>query len=393
MKKRLSCFLGLAMHIVSFAQTDVNYFEIIREDSVHLYLDAHTMFTAVHPSFTGKECATGYRAIRITAEGKFHGPFRDYSVDKKSGQTFLLAEGNYENGSKEGKFNFYNGSAQPIATGQFLNNAPVGEWKYFSEEGTLLLVLRLSVGSDPKIEYIFNTATQKVIVEHGNGDAVFLSRGSIPYLVRGKVVNGMPDGEWVGEIEAFSGGKVTKRFRKERFKNGKMHSGTLDDGTKRTKICCTSELNQLFQIPEIEDCLNLERFPIKPCEKPVAIPGVSRTTPRRSAKPVSDLSNFESSVRSTIKSKYEESLVGESINRTGIDSEENKMMISFNTDDKGNPIQVKLVSGYGREFFMPIRIALESQTTWVPNQTGLVLSLYVRMSPQTYSYRIEFSIQ
>lgn len=171
-----------------------------------------------------------------------------------------------------------------------------------------------------------------------------------------------------------------------------MIAGKKFQSGRVTDVCCTSELTWIFPTPVISDLMILEEFPIEPCFGQVQVIAPQDLPTPRSAVPVSDLYNFQSSVKASILAKYQGRQVGEGYNPTIPGNEENQLIIHFNTDEKGRPVKVRQVSAFGRDFYLPIKRALETLTKWQPNQNKLVLTVYIRMGVSTYGYRYNFSL-
>jgi len=388
--------IGLIYFLSAFlteAQSSVRYFDAVTDDSVRLYVESFSILSVGHARFTGKDCARGFRLARMTTDGKFSGKFNDYIQTDDRYDPVLIVEGRYWQGNKVGEFVFNYPDGKVMAMGNYERNLPVGEWKFYSPEGAMTMILGFDGEPEPLIQYMFDTQSQMVMVKGGNGEARFQSEGDVPYTVSGRVKNGRPEGEWIGEFDLYKEGNVRTRWiRKEIYQEGKMVEGKKIQSGRITDVCCTPELIRIFPTPAIMDLLNLETFPIVPCTEPLRIPSVDPPAKRRTVQPVSSLTMFQSSVNAAVRSKYQGRQVGETYNPVGINYEENQLVIRFDTDDRGKPIHIKMVSAYGREFFVPVKRALESQTTWQPEQSRLLLTVFIRMSASNYGYRISFTL-
>lgn len=394
--QRLLCLLAVFSFASTHAnaQSDVPYFEVIEGDSVRMFIDATILGSSV-TRLTGKECASGYRLTRISLAGMFDGKFQDYLNRINYGST-LMAEGSYRDGKKEGPFKWYYMDGKPMYEGNYSNDNPSGEWKCYNSKGELIMLLQFKEGSEPLINYMLDDKTKVVLVKDGNGEARFkLMYGEYPYAVSGRIKAGLPDGEWYGEADiAFQGTTQTKRLiRRETYKEGVMVAGTKIQSGRMTNICCNPELTAVFPFGPVFDILDLEGFPIEPCAQVTMIPSTTLAPPApRSAEPVSDLLNFQSSLRSIIRNKYRGREVGEGYNLTMPGTEENQLVMHFKTNENGRPVMTRQVSAYGRDFYYPIKRALETLTKWQPNQEKLVLTVYIRMSLYNYGYRYNFSL-
>lgn len=389
---RLTCILAISLMacLPVRAQKEVPYFEAISGDSVRLFLESMTMFGSSRTCFTGKDCAMGYRCTRISSDGYFDGMFKDFMMVGRV--LTMTAQGNYVEGRKEGRFIFYHPNGQTMTEGHFKEDEPVGKWSYHSAEGTLLMILAFDGGPSPRIEYMFDDKSKVALVKDGNGEARFVSQWETPYVISGRVKSGLPEGEWIGEVAAGVGTAQTKWVRKELYREGKMIGGKKYQSGRVTDVCCTPELTWIFPTPVVDELMYLEQFPIEACPGQIQVIGGDELPPPRSAEPVTALYNFESSLKSIILAKYQWRQVGEGYNPTVPGNEENRVVMHFNTNESGRPVKVRLVSAFGRDFYQPIKRSLETLTKWQPNQTKLVLTVYVRMGVSTYSYRYNFSL-
>ncbi len=372
-------------------QKDVPFFETIDGDSVRLYLESASLFGSSRTSFTGKDCAKGYRCVRISKDGQFEGFFKDFRLEGFHPAT-LAAEGRYRAGKKEGRFVFYHRNGRVMTEGQYQNDEPAGEWKFNNVNGELVMTLQFDGGPDPRILYMYDPKAKWVLVKNGNGEARFVSQGDTPYSISGRVKSGLADGEWVGEGTVLLDGVPSRFIRKETYREGKMVSGKRLQSGRTMDVCCNPELALIFPTDAIYDLIYLEGFPIEPCPGDVQVIAQQDLPPPRSVEPVTDLFNFRSQVKSIIKDKNRGRQVGEGYNPTIPGNEESRLVMHFNTNESGRPVKTRLVSAFGREFYPPIKRALESLTKWQPNQEKLVLTVYIRMGVSTYSYRTDFSL-
>lgn len=375
------------------AQHSDSYFEVIQGDSVKLYFEAVNLFSSGRTTYTGSQCAGGFRLSRITLDGKFDGKFRDYIYTGPSKLYTQVAEGFYRDGRKEGRFLFTYPEGGVLSDGAYADDQPVGDWKYYTEKGDLAMVLRFEGKSQPLLVFMLDVITNQPTVTEGNGEARYTAYGPVPYSVSGKVRHGIPEGTWIGNVEVAVQGGVSRWIRKETYQSGKVTEAKNIQSGRITDVCCTPELSRIFPTPELSDILYLEQFPVAGC--PSAAPQIPALEPApvpRSVEPVSQLFMFQSSVKSIILSKYNGRQVGEAYNQTAPGMEENRVVMHFDTDENGTPVNVKMISGYGMEFYQPIRRALVSQTKWKPNQQKLVLTVYIRMGLNTYGYHISFTL-
>lgn len=390
MRVALILLIAVLTSLSVLAQKQVPYYEPISGDSVRLFLESMSMFGSSRTGFTGKNCAMGFRCTRISSDGYFDGPFKDFM---NVGQALTMtAAGSYVEGRKEGRFTFYHRNGQVMTEGRFSDDEPVGSWRFQSTDGTLLMILTFDGGPTPRIEYMFDDKAKVVLVKDGNGEARFVSQWETPYVISGRVKSGLPDGEWIGEVTERVGTAQVKWVRREVYREGKMIGGKKFQSGRVTDVCCTPELAWIFPTPAVDELMYLEQFPIEACQDQLLVIAPEELAPPRSAEPVTDLYNFESSLKSIILAKYQWRQVGEGFNPTVPGNEENRVVLQFDTNEKGRAVKIRLVSAFGREFYQPIKRSLETLTKWHPNQTKLVLTVYIRMGVSTYSYRYNFSL-
>ncbi len=394
MHRLCSLILIVVAHISATAQTEVPYFEVIEGDSVKLYMEYTELLASSRNNFTGKGCAKAYRLTRVSSDGKFEGRFVDFSTYSRGGQPMRLAEGAYLHGRKEGKFIIYYEDGSVKSEGSYAADVPIGDWKFFTGNGNVSLVLRFDGSSEPLLDYMYDEYNKRVMVKDGTGEARFISNGEVSYAVSGRIKGGLPDGLWIGEADVMAGGgNRSKWMRRETYKEGMMVKGEKIQSGRITDVCCDPLLSKIFPTPELRDILHKESFPIEPCAGPPFMPpGAGAHAAPRSAQPVSGYNTFQSSVKAIILQKYSGREVGEGFNPTTPGTEENVVVIHFNTDEKGQPVHLRLSSAYGREFYQPLKRALQSQVTFQPNQTKLVLTVFVQATPNIFRYRIVFSL-
>lgn len=218
MGRALSLLLLLLISLTLQAQKDVPYFETIEGDSVRLFLESSSLFGSSRTTFTSKDCAGGYRVVRIASNGKFEGSFADIMLMGKPRKPVLMAHGTYMLGKKQGPFVFYYPDGKVKTEGQFHQDEPIGEWQFNSPDGVLVMVLRFDTNGEGRIWYMYDDKAQLVLVKDGNGEARFVSQGETPYNISGKVRSGLPEGEWIGEVSIWmevkpsgAGRKLSKR--------------------------------------------------------------------------------------------------------------------------------------------------------------------------------------
>jgi TonB family protein len=137
----------------------------------------------------------------------------------------------FENGKKKQYIKYVNGKITDTTYNYFPN-------------GEMYSALFYTPSGDSSIVYVksVNDSTGTALVTDGNGHAVFYDEDFEYITGKGNVKNGRYDGEWTGELRA----KDTLHY-KEVYAEGKMLSGTSNDGKGNVYHYTTSEVKPHFK--------------------------------------------------------------------------------------------------------------------------------------------------
>ncbi len=145
-----------------------------------------------------KPVAAYYRlgTLMIETSWYYTGPFKDYSLDGK-----LQMEGAYSfDGHKEGPYSFFDTQGNLMATGNYKNDKPCGEWEWKFTNGITRAAMYFT-GSLNDVEFtFFRNDTGKILLENGNGEFIWnvYAFEDMPQniLIKGQYENGKKSGTW-----------------------------------------------------------------------------------------------------------------------------------------------------------------------------------------------------
>ncbi|WP_257658687.1 toxin-antitoxin system YwqK family antitoxin [Parapedobacter lycopersici] len=189
--------------------------------------------------------ACSFRAIERIAKFDFNkqvfvGEFVDFNL---SGRAIL--RGNYENGKKEGKFTAYHPNGERKWEVTFVQDVPRGIWAFYYPDGKPLL--ELEYGPRGTIIRNFWDTRGRQQVTDGNGKYAFEiaadgynEYGYVRYNRSGRVVNGLPHGNWIVEYVFEDGEKAGaghEYYRDGQFIRGyETFTDETFDGTPRYRL-------------------------------------------------------------------------------------------------------------------------------------------------------------
>lgn len=200
-------------------------------------------------------CAIYYRISRVdAASGNFTGHFTDYL----SADSTTVVEGNYSNGRKEGKFNFYFANGQLSETGEYRNDKKDGIWDYYYENGTKRQTLDFK-SNEVLVNEFWNEKGEKRVVS-GNGDWYRFDSAEKFLKISGEILHGRRNGTWKIEM-TFAQGDITnvEKYKDGKFVSGKMFSRQAGKESYSDTAYCIVEKPQRFLIAE--------RFQMNRCYK------------------------------------------------------------------------------------------------------------------------------
>lgn len=179
----------------------------VGSDSVVLFYNAAYVLTPAG-------CATFQRLAHIPdSSGRFHGVVHDYRL----ANNMLVLTGNYEQGRKQGLFKLYHPNGSLAAQGRYHEGRQVGEWTYWYPSGQWRQVLNFGGGGLPVVQQ-FQDENQQRLVTDGNGTWHRDEDG-----LRGRVVNGIPDGLWQLRRLANNERVADEKFVKSHFRFGRVY--------------------------------------------------------------------------------------------------------------------------------------------------------------------------
>lgn len=196
------------------------YFERQQDSTIRFYLDENYFLTDKNCEFVRIERVAGFNR----ATNKFHGEFTDFD---EFGQ--IILEGQYNEGSKEGRFTAYHANNAIKWEVTFANNEPTGNWDYYYPDGKPMLSVSHE-GEHPKIVSMWDRRG-RLQIKNGSGRFEFRNPiygfseyGFTYYRTQGRIRNGVPTGLWniYYENEEMSDAyQVAEEF----YRNGQLEEG------------------------------------------------------------------------------------------------------------------------------------------------------------------------
>lgn len=161
-----------------------------------------------------KELASYYRLCTYDTNTRFpNGEFSDYTIK----DNLIVANGNYLNGKKNGRFSIYfnNGITRNIAF--YKDDQPFGIWKYFDYNGNLSYRLKF-INHEIKILQCYNSSNDSTL-DKGYGE---FKRDFNNSIIEGKVKNYNMTGIWK---YSYSDNKITETYKDGALikENGKLN--------------------------------------------------------------------------------------------------------------------------------------------------------------------------
>ncbi|WP_192822917.1 toxin-antitoxin system YwqK family antitoxin [Rufibacter sp. LB8] len=177
------------------------------------------------------ECATYFRHTKLSEEGYFTGPFKEYNR-----QAELLYTGAYAQKKKEGLFQEFYRNGKTKVAGHYKNDKLTGNWELFYETGEPKCVLLYTENS----VYILSAWDQagNQTVKNGNGTMNILF-GANEYL-QGLVQDSVMEGTWTSSTQGMP-------IFTEEFKKGEFVSGQFPGRQKKPNSYKNSQIRLFFQ--------------------------------------------------------------------------------------------------------------------------------------------------
>lgn len=196
----------------------------IKGDSVALYYDKRY-------ELTPGACATFCRYTRLDPTGSIYGEVRDYRL---AGQQLAFRQ-HYDHGVRQGSYEAYYPNGQLQMQGTFTQDEPSGEWRFWYASGKPWQVLRWDAKAVHSWRYVaYWDSTGQQLLANGNGHWQEINVQQ-RHHIEGRVVNELPDGEWLFCASASDATQplTVETYEKGVFKKGrnlsKLGAGTYRD--------------------------------------------------------------------------------------------------------------------------------------------------------------------
>ncbi|WP_462250381.1 toxin-antitoxin system YwqK family antitoxin [Ferruginibacter sp.] len=354
---------------VTSQNTDLKFYDIIRDDSIVMYFNESY-------NFTEQKCAQNRRYTRIDSFGDFSKSFIDLNTLGN-----VIGRGNYNEGSMEGYFEVFYSNGQIKCNGKYKNGSPIGEWFYFYPDGKIERKLLINVADTFLIDFYKPNGEQTVNGGKGFFDGEVFGNDrffNTKIMAKGEVVNGKPEGKWLSYLRS-------NPYCTEYYKNGVFDYGNFSSVMeKNKKYTGKSYLNKYFLSSYIE---SLDQFKTAQCYD-YKDDTVVNTQSKNNTK--LELNNFRSFVNDAIGAILQRDF------RNGDYSEyqqgSNLFKLSFKVKTDGSPMDFKKLTSWGDQYFNPVTNALSMHAKFPAFDRVIYFHLIVIKSPSnTVSYQYKFS--
>ena len=203
---------------VSQSQTDsLVYFERLGQGLYRFYYDDNYYLADKSCQFVAIVREAGFDPSSQT----FDGSFVDYNL---SGRKIL--SGSYHQGLKSGVFQAYHNNGQLKWEVNFIENQPLGQWKYYYPDGKPMLVVNHSDEDVEIWDYWDTSARQRVTAGNGRYRMHVEIKGYNEYgatflLLSGRLKNGKPERLW--SIDFVYPDNTRELIGQLRYQNGRFH--------------------------------------------------------------------------------------------------------------------------------------------------------------------------
>ena len=206
-----------------------DFFEVYSDDSLRIY------FTCTG-AVISKKCAKFYR------EGKadqryvnISGSFIDYHINGTK-----ALEATMVNNYLVGEATYYYKNGKIKSEGTYLKDEKIGNWRYYYRSGRIQKVVSYVQGI-PFIEESYGVLGRKKVSnrEGKYQGSYFAHKACNPFVVKGRIKNGRPDGKWKFYNPNTTFPVATEYFREGRFIKGESYDaqGTYEYADKpRVKL-------------------------------------------------------------------------------------------------------------------------------------------------------------
>jgi antitoxin component YwqK of YwqJK toxin-antitoxin module len=341
------------------------FYEIIENDSVMFFFNGRNMFVE-------KACADFVRYSRIDKDGFFHGYFDDLSIDN-----VLLGKGHYVHGRKHGYFEVHYPDGSMRCKGNYADDKPIGQWEYFYEDELPERTLKITDSDTLLIRFADKKGNVKVMDGNGefNGPIAVSQTPTNVVNAKGKIENGKPNGKWTSILV----NNIV--YCKEEFENGKFVRGTFPNAIAGSKKYEHKSFLSKFMLGTY--LYDLEVFRIEKCAD-----SVMYSRPKYNF----DIQKFNADLRLEIDRVIESDF------RTGNTEQyqigDNYLTIQFSINKEGRPEDLRLLSGWGQQFFHAISSSIKMRTKFPPNAKTMYFQLKLNFpGGASYQYRFRFSTE
>ena len=365
--QRIAAYLSLLLCVTKIQgqQSQVNFYEVIQEDSVVMFFNDDCLFTE-------RNCAPYRRFTRIDQNGDFYQSFTD-STDHQ-----IKGKGYYSEGFKNGRFELYHPNGNLMCTGNYKNGLEDSVWKFYYDDGKPERTLLCTETEILLTE--FSDLSGNITVKNGNGyftgKVVGNGNPRTGIIASGKVTNGKPDSTWNSVYNNIL-------YIREKFGDGKFTEGVFYPHTNdKQKYKDKSYLNRFFPLNYLS---RLEDLKLVLCLDNIKIidPPVNIRTESYSF----DMDKFRSFTKDKINRVIDED------SRNGIQYPygESILIIGFSTNEKGEPEKFTKTTGWGLQFFDPLSEVISRFSKFFPG-SKVYFHFHLNVSnSNTVGFRYYFS--
>ncbi|GEM_PF-6008062 len=277
------------------------------------------------------------------------GVFTDSTVDGR-----LVREGTYRNGEKHGHFKFYHDNTVLESSGEYVDGRRIGKWNYYNDHGGIKQVVIFS-GEDFSVQEFYDTRNKRLVSEGSGNWRLSVPFGDKVVMLNAYFTNGKRSGKWVYRYSP--GGKIlTEEYGDEgSFLNGIDHEKKGNPTYAETKLKAT-----LFEVP---DLLRMERLEASEYfHGPDAVQYIRGIEPQEVDHP-----GLKPSYRDGIEEFYEYVLKNYRYPETAYrDRLEGQVIIDFLVDMDGSTSDFRVMRGISQELNAEAVRLISSTDGWVP---------------------------
>ena len=174
------------------------------------------------------------------------GIFTDSTVDGR-----LVREGTYRNSEKHGHFKFYHDNTVLESSGEYMDGRRIGKWNYYNDHGGIRQVVVFS-DEDFSVQEFYDTRNKRLVSEGSGNWKLSVPFGDRVVMLNAYFTNGKRSGKWVYRYSPGS-----KILTEEYDDDGSFLYG-IDHEKKGNPAYTETKLKAfLFEVP---DLLSMERL-------------------------------------------------------------------------------------------------------------------------------------